>query len=274
VFPLEDSVARNADLATSSLLVGTNRMAVLAKEAAARALALDPEAAEIHRVMAVVHFFADFNWDAANTELNRARTLDPGNALISKQSSLLAMTTGRLTEALEFAKIAISLDPLGTAYSPMGRAYFRLGELDEAAAAFRRLIELHPTKAGYHFVYGLVLLAQHQPQAALEQMQRDEPWYRQTGVALALDALGHRADADEARALAELNWGNGMAYQISYLYAARGEVDQAIAWLERAYRQRDAGLSLIVSDPMLKSLAHIPSFKALLRRLKLPDTGD
>ncbi len=274
VFPLEDGVARNADLATSSLLVGTNQMAVRAKAAAARALALDPEAAEIHRVMAVVHFFADFNWDAANIELNRARTLDPGNALISKQSSLLAITMGRLTEALEFAKIAISLDPLGTAYSPMGRAYFTLGELDEAAAAFRRLIELHPTKAGYHFVYGLVLLAQHQPQAALEQMQRDEPWYRQTGVALALDALGRRADADEARALAEQNWGNGMAYQISYLYAARGEVDQAIAWLERAYRQRDAGLSLIVSDPMLKSLAHIPSFKALLRRLKLPDTGD
>jgi hypothetical protein len=117
----------------------------------------------------------------------------------------------------------------------------------------------------------MVLLSQQLPEAALEQIQRDEPWYRSAGTALALDALGRRADSDRALAVAERDWGTGMAYQISYVYAARGEAEQALAWLERAYRQRDAGLLSIKNDPMLQSLQGTLSFKALLRKLKLPE---
>jgi hypothetical protein len=62
-----------------------------------------------------------------------------------------------------------------------------------------------------------------------------------------------------------------MAYQISYVYAARGDVDRAISWLERAYRQSDAGLLAIKHDPMLKSLEGDPRFKAILHDLKLQE---
>jgi hypothetical protein len=86
----------------------------------------------------------------------------------------------------------------------------------------------------------------------------------------ALDRLGRRADADRSLATAERNWGNGMAYQISYVYAARGEPERALAWLERAYRQRDAGLLAVASDPMLASLADNADFKAFLSKLELP----
>jgi tetratricopeptide (TPR) repeat protein len=178
---------------------------------------------------------------------------------------------GRLIEGLELANDAVTLDPLGTVYFDIGAAYHRLGVFDQAAAAYRHLIEIHPTKAGAHFRYGLVLLSQHEPQAALEQFERDEPWYREAGVPLALDALGRHCDAGRALAIAERNWGTGMAYQISYVYAARGDVDRAVAWLERAYRQRDAGLLTITHDPMLKSLTGNPWFEALLRRLRLPE---
>jgi hypothetical protein len=61
-----------------------------------------------------------------------------------------------------------------------------------------------------------------------------------------------------------------MAYQISYVYAARGDPGRALAWLERAYRQRDAGLLAIASDPMLASLADNAGFKAFLSTLMLP----
>jgi hypothetical protein len=88
-------------------------------------------------------------------------------------------------------------------------------------------------------------------------------------MALALDRLGRRADADHALAMAERNWGSGMAYQISYVHAARGDQDGALAWLERAYRQRDAGLLVIAHDPMLASLADNAGFKSFLGKLKL-----
>jgi len=236
------------DVATRKFLLGTDKLSTAAKEAGARSLALDPNTADIHRAMANVVLFFEFDWDAADAGLNKARALDPGNARIAEQSALLAITTGRLTEGLALATLAASMDPLGTAYW--------------AAAAYRRLIERHPTKAGAHFRTGLVLLSQGQPQTALEQMEQDEPWYRQTGVALALDALARRADADRTLAIADMNWGNGMAYQISYIYAARGDAEKSIAWLERAYTQRDSGFLSMALDPMLASLIDKPAFKA------------
>jgi hypothetical protein len=53
-------------------------------------------------------------------------------------------------------------------------------------------------------------------------------------------------------------------------YAYRGERDEAFAWLERAYRQKDSGLWLIKGDPLLKNLAGDPRYPAFLRKMKLP----
>jgi len=130
------------------------------------------------------------------------------------------------------------------------RLVIALGKLDEAAAAYKRLIELYPTAAAAHYHYALVLLSQHEPQAALGQMERDDPEYVQAGLPLVLDALGRRGDADRELATAERLCGNGMAYQISYVYAARNDHDRAFGWLERAYKQRDSGLPFIKTDPM------------------------
>jgi TolB-like protein len=269
VFPPEHGAGQVADLATQRFLLGTNRVSLAAHEAAQRALVLNGKDAEIHRAMARILWWFDFDWNGAAAENQKARELDPANARVIEQSAQLAISMGRLDEGLALATHAAMLDPLGMVYWEIGGANHRLGQLEAAADAYRRLIELYPGRAGVYFRYGLVLLSQDQPQAALEQFEQEEPWYRSTGMALALDRLGRRADADHALAMAERNWGSGMAYQISYVHAARGDQDGALAWLERAYRQRDAGLLVIAHDPMLASLADNAGFKSFLGKLKL-----
>jgi TolB-like protein len=271
IFPPDESACTNADLAAIEFALASDKVAKAAHDAAARALTLAPDVAEVHSAMARVLWWFDFDWDAADAELQKARALDPGNARIAEQLARLAVTTGRHTEAVELAKLAATLDPLGTLDWELGTAYHRLGSLDQAAAAYRHLIELHPTKAGAHYRYGLVLMSEHNPQAALEQFEHDEPWYREAGIPLALDALGRHGDADAALATVEQHWTTGMAYQISYVYAGRGDTDRALSWLERAYRQHDAGLLYLLNDPMLVSLQGAPRFKAIVRKLKLPE---
>ena len=144
------------------------------------------------------------------------------------------------------------------------------GMREEESGHRRRLIELYPTAAAAHYHYALVLLDQHDPEAALGQMVRDDPEYVQAGLPLILDALGRRSDADRELATAERTWGNGMAYQISYVYTARNERDRALDWLERAYKQHDSGLAYIKLDPMLTTLEREPRYNALLQKLKLP----
>ena len=61
------------------------------------------------------------------------------------------------------------------------------------------------------------------------------------------------------------------AYQVAMVYAARGETDLAFAWLERAYVQRDAGLSEMKPDPLLRSLHADPRWDGFLRKMGFPD---
>ena len=60
-------------------------------------------------------------------------------------------------------------------------------------------------------------------------------------------------------------------YQIAAVHAFRDEADLAFEWLERAYAQRDSGVSGIKGDPLMRGLAGDPRYKAFLRKLKLPE---
>jgi hypothetical protein len=55
------------------------------------------------------------------------------------------------------------------------------------------------------------------------------------------------------------------------VYAWRGESGRAIEWLERAYRQQDSGLTRLTLDPLLTKLRGDSRFKALVRKMHLPD---
>jgi hypothetical protein len=66
------------------------------------------------------------------------------------------------------------------------------------------------------------------------------------------------------------NYQHTAAFQIAEVYAYRGEVDRAFEWLERAYAQRDSGLSQIKRQPHLKRLERDPRYAAFLAKMRLP----
>ena len=88
--------------------------------------------------------------------------------------------------------------------------------------------------------------------------------------ALTYHALGRRKEADEAlRTLLEKD-GEGAALQIAEVHAFRGDKDEAFAWLERAYAQRDPGLTEMKGDPLLRSLEDDPRHAAFMKKMRLP----
>jgi adenylate cyclase len=119
-----------------------------------------------------------------------------------------------------------------------------------------------------------VLLAQGKATDALSEFQREQDHsFLILGIPLALDALGQRVEADKyiARAIDDEQVANAAAYQIALVYAARGDKDRAFTWLERAYRQRDAGMLWIKYDPLLKGLRSDPRFAALVVKMGVFD---
>ena len=119
------------------------------------------------------------------------------------------------------------------------------------------------------------MLAQGHPDEARKFNEAEmAPWYRQTGLAIIEDAQGNRAASDAA--LAELlnRYSNNepATAQIAEVYAHRGDIDSAFKWLERGFAQRDPGLRWLKIDPLYASLRGDPRYKALLKKLGLPET--
>jgi hypothetical protein len=65
--------------------------------------------------------------------------------------------------------------------------------------------------------------------------KESDPRFRQVGMALALEALGRHDESDKELRTAGQKFGDEMGYWIAIVYAARGNSDQAFAWLDRAF---------------------------------------
>ena len=244
-----------------------------AREAAEQALALDPQLADAHLAMGQIHSTYDWDWATADASFRRALDLEPGSAEALRKAGSQALTLGRFSEAIDLINKAIERDPLRpNSYITLGRALLRVNRDAEAEAAFRKALDLAPDRPIQHLNLGTALLLQGKADAALQEMQQetDEGW-RLSALPLAFHALGRRSESDASLAALKSKYAGEMAYQIAEVHAFRGEVDLAFDWLERAYDQRDGGMTNIKGDRLLRGLLGDPRYKSLLRKLKLPE---
>jgi hypothetical protein len=56
---------------------------------------------------------------------------------------------------------------------------------------------------------------------------------------------------------------------VAMTYAHRGDHNQAIEWLERAYKQKDTWLTGITGEQLFKNMADDPRYKAFLHKMNL-----
>ncbi|MHB8723571.1 MAG: TIR domain-containing protein [Steroidobacteraceae bacterium] len=247
-----------------------------ARYAAEQSLKLDPKLSDAHVAMAEILSDIDWNWRAAEIEVNQALALDPGDADAIKKASHIALTLGRFDEALRLAQNAAALDPLGAwKYGAIGNAHKASGRLIEAEAAYRQALDVAPTMSQLHLMVGWVLVARGEPTATLAEMEQEtDDTYRQVGRAMALDALGRKDEADRALAVAEAKYAREAGFPIAIVYANRSDLDRAFAWPERAYQQHDDWLQWIPGEPLLKNLKGDLRYKAFLRKMNLPVRDD
>lgn len=85
-----------------------------------------------------------------------------------------------------------------------------------------------------------------------------------------LYSLGHPKESQQALDALIAKVAQGAAYQIAEAYAWRGEKDNGLEWLERAYPQRDGGLSWIKADVLLSPLRGDARFATIVRKMQLP----
>jgi len=243
----------------------------LAKDAAERALQLDPSLAEAQAAIGRIKRTYDWDWAGADAAFQRAIALEPQNAVALMGASSLAASLGRFDDAIALGRRAVELDPLSVgAHVSLGMRAYYAGQRDLAIASYQKALELNPVDPAAHYLLSLVYLAEAKPQQALMEVQQQSRGAgRYVGEALIYMALGRTQESDGALRMLVKNYPKEAAYQIAEVYAVRGETDRAFEWLERARTQRDAGLSAIMGDPLLKNLHDDPRYAAFLKKMRL-----
>jgi TolB-like protein/DNA-binding winged helix-turn-helix (wHTH) protein/Flp pilus assembly protein TadD len=243
-----------------------------ARRDAERAVALDPTLASAYLVLARTQIYGDWDRDAGSVSVTKAAALEPGSAEVLRLRSYLSREAGNLEDATRLYEQAVALDPLRTDYySGLGYLLYAAGQFDKADTTLQKALDLNQRAALVHLTLGKILIAKGKPQQALAEIEKEPlEWGKLTGKALTYNALGHQQDSNAALADLIAKYGTTAAYQIAQVYAYRGESDKSFEWLDRAYKQRDAGLSEIKTDPQLKNLRRDPRYTELLKKLRLP----
>jgi TolB-like protein/class 3 adenylate cyclase/Tfp pilus assembly protein PilF len=262
---LADSYA----LQTGAFLLPFDEGYLLAREAAERALALDPTSAEARAYLGYIAMHYDGDLAAAAAQYEEALRLEPANPDIVSMAARLARNLGQLDQPIELMRYVVSRDPLNPAsHVALGSEYRRAGRLDESIASLQTALSLSPGHAGAEYAIGVALLLKGEPEAALEANQRESAeWYRLTGITMAYHDLGRPRESDGA--LAELidKYERGWAYQIAYVEAYRGDVDAAFEWLSRAAEYGDPGLAEIPTQGLFANLWNDPRWIPFLESI-------
>ena len=252
-----------------------------AKAAALRAIEIDPASGEAHASLALV-LSHQRSWAAAENEFKRALELSPGYANAHHWYGDYLSVLGRHAEALAEAKLAFALDPLSPMINTwLGYRYYDDRHFDEAIEQGRKILDFDPSFAAAHLLLGQAYLQKGLQAQAISELQNatalsgDSPSYMaELGVAYAVS--GKKVETlsviNQLRKVARHSYVS--SYGFAQIYAALGDKQNSINYLQSAYEEGAVWMQYLQVDPVLDSVRSQPRFQDLVRQMGLqPSPG-
>lgn len=246
-----------------------------ARDAALRALALDPDLTEAHVLLADV-YKQQYDWADAEAEFKRALDLSPNNAEAYVGYADWLKCEGRLDEALSWAEHGRELDPLAVDGDEIAWTLFLSRKYDAAIRELHTELALEPQDSTALWYLGFTLIANNQPKDAIPVLERAaEISNRSPGVLgvliRAYAQAGRRADA--MKLLAELKRRRSRGYvpagAFVNAYLGLGDKEETFVWLDKAYEERSNILQFVKTHPYFDPIRSDPRFVDLVRRIGL-----
>ena len=259
-----------------------------ARDAALRAIELDPGLASGHSTLGFVKAHYEFDWPSAEREYLRALALNPNDAYAHFfYSNSYLSPLGRHAQAIEEMRKAVAIDPFSAPVQAfLGRTYIWARQYDQALEQFQKVAEMFPGFAIDH-----ERLAQlHAFMGRFDQAIAEDTKARLLSgenekSALAKEAILRHAWTTQGapgywKTLVELSQtaenppeAYNSPFGTAILYAQLGDKARALNALEQAYEQRSLAMTEINIEPAFDPIRGEPRFKALLQRVRLQGAG-
>jgi TolB-like protein/Flp pilus assembly protein TadD len=248
-------------------------MYAAARDAAQRAIDLDPRAVDGYLSMFYVNQDYDWDWTSARRVAEHAQQLQPDNSQALVELASSAYAQGLWDTAISFSRQAVARDPLSlNEHILLANSLYCAGNLDEAVAEYRKLLQLDPRRGYVQALLGRALMQQGRlSEAATIATEDPTPEARFWALAMIYHAMGRRTEADAILTEFKRQFPTGYEDRIGWVYATWGDLNNAFTWFDRAYERRDAWLIWIKCMPEAPKLARDPRYKALLRKMNLPE---
>ncbi len=246
----------------------------LARAAVNQALAINPESAGALAVSGVLKGTYDFDWEGANSDLQRAVTLAPGNATIHQWYGEILNSQRRIDEALSQLQQARKADPVSVVVRHVP-GYFLLWalRLDEAEVHYQDALDLggQPLRWTVHNLDILHTLKGDYEEARRRARQLAEMEGYDPAADLArIDAIENPALKDHALELLTRRQDMGdTVFGKALQFALLGEYESALESLEIAFAAGDSYATAMNYMRVYDPIRDNPRFQAMLKEMNL-----
>lgn len=265
-------------------LLSPEQAAGKARAAANRAMELDRNLGQAHQALGLVKALYDLDWPGAGQSLEKAVELLPGSSEASSFYGYYLATMGRHAESIAVMRKAEVLDFLSPlVMTNLADAYRYARRYDDALRQLEKVLELEPnyprTQLIVEAVYEMKGMYQEAAAARGRYLSLTEAGASSSGrlpAALApqnptrdtywkwkLQQLESYPAESDAVSLRSRALGRAKAY------AALGDRERALFWLEKA-QQEGLPLFFLKVNAHWDPLRDTPRFQELLRRINFP----
>jgi TolB-like protein/Tfp pilus assembly protein PilF len=259
-----------------------------AEAAALKALEINDRLAEAHISLANVRIW--HRWGrGAESEFKRGLQLNPNYSTGHQWYSIYLSVLGRNEEAIVEMEKARELDPFSIIIATeLGCPYLYSKQYDQAIEYFSKGVEMDPDFPFAHFALAEGLDRKGRYDEALEAHDKaielarrggafdlaggDAPraWYALTGPLQNTYAARGGPNYWQRRLEStkqSYERGTTTATAVAEIYAILGDNEQALAWLERAFREADDFLVFVNIQPEFEKLRTYPPYQTLIQKI-------
>ncbi len=250
------------------------------KEAAQRALELDPFLAEGYAELGFAAMIYDWEWRTSEKYLERALELNPNSQRTHFYSTIFLGLVSRNEEAIAMQQRLLDLDPLNPeSHWNMGWTYFWAGRYDEATAVFEKLQEHSPGDHWLEMALGVIYSIKKMPDQAITMCNK-----ARSGVPMGVDcafdcftAIICAMAAEKKKAYDILEELKAISKKriidfacLAGVYVALGDTEEAVRWLEKSFQEKSPMLAYLNVAPFWKPLFADPRCQSILSQINFP----